>query len=1078
MMESRSGTSNAVSIFLTIFIFTLTVASTAPAAVPGLDLFNNGLGVSTWTFNNNGTQKTDILHGVWVVDKDNSIASDGSSHVVTVTYPGGARTETLTPTSSCGSGGCYYEYYDGGVDQGNLTAFKGIYTYRVYEAGDPSSFSEATDDLRVAPVGMLDESTFAPKHPTPQSITAYFDNVYVNGSLYDDFSTGLSSSRWSWDPRWITADSGQAKFDVDFNPGRGSYWLNLNNSAGVNQLKATVRVINMTGDLPQARVGGTAVRDHLGDIFASVRIRGNEATYSIGPEWYDGDHYRGLYYVENAVLGPVITGNRYELSLAWDAGSKTYTFHVNGLDDSVNYSASYTLSGTILPPNAPNSGLSVGGWVTTSTTPEFDWTPVTGANHYRVRIYGLNGNTIWRGYAKNPPYKLPPSILKPSSFYKYRIEAIGDHQWFEWDNVSRSDRELTRFETLAEEAQAPYVDLASVGAHTWRNSPMGDFVNFYVKIYDAQGVPQNIESVQVQTPDGGEADLYLDTNEGPNCGLYRGNYFGGVSSGDYIITAIDKDGNSHFVADYVAAMPIDAPAEASLLPSDNDVIGSTGVAFDWDDSAGAEQYEVQIYDENLSRLTTLQCLDSETYLPPGIIDEGGYFRYRVISLGEFYEDNNSNGASAPAGSIYDSNVFFTNANPGGTAVPTIDISKFGVAIWKGPHPNGTATIYNLEFSAMVTDADGVPSNIRSVEVELPGHTIKSLKFDNRPDWGFNYFEDETYTSVTSILPGEYKFTVTDFDGHTVGPVTEVLTADDLTAAAGFDWATVTLPADNATLDTTTPMITWTPTIGAAYYRVRIQNAYGSEEVYFSGPIDASTTQLTIDPGILQANRSYSIRVYSFREPIGADVDVYSESGSMAQMYHHVTIPDTVTGVDIVVAPLDQSTGESLATLTFDEVTATGTTTLVTSTTGALPPSGFALGTPPFYYEILTTATFSGSIEVCIDYGDVFFENENELELYQYDDPVWVEKTTFRDSADDIICGLVSSLGSFALFEPKYCKGDLDKDGDGDGKDLAAFTVAFATGDDDGDLNDDGSVNTSDLLLLLNTFGQDDCAAAP
>ncbi len=80
--------------------------------------------------------------------------------------------------------------------------------------------------------------------------------------------------------------------------------------------------------------------------------------------------------------------------------------------------------------------------------------------------------------------------------------------------------------------------------------------------------------------------------------------------------------------------------------------------------------------------------------------------------------------------------------------------------------------------------------------------------------------------------------------------------------------------------------------------------------------------------------------------------------------------------------------------------------------------------------------------------------------------------------NDIICGLVTSLGSFALFEPKYCKGDLDKDGDGDGKDLQAFTVAFATGNDDGDLNDDGLVNNSDLLILLNSFGHNDCAATP
>ena len=1078
MIKRRVRKFTAMAGFLPILVCVLFFSTTVQAAVPGLDLFNNGLGVSTWTFNNNGTQVTGILHGVWVVDKDNNIATDGSSHIVTVTYPGGTKTETLTPPSSCGSAGCYYEFYDGDVDQGNLTAFNGTYTYRVHEAGDPSSSSEATDDLTVAPVGMLDESTFAPKHPNPQAITAYFDNVYVNGSLYDDFSTGFNPSKWNYQPNWVTYESGQAKFDVDFNPGRGSYWLDLKNPAGVNQLKATVRVSSMVGNLPQARIGSTAVRDHVGDIFASVRIRGNEATYIIGPERTDGNHYRGLYYVDNAVLGPVTTGNRYELLLAWDAGAKTYAFNVRGLDDSVNYSAAYTLSGPISPASDPYGGLAVAGWVTTSTTPEFDWTPVAGAQHYRIRIYGLNNSTIWRGWVESPPYRMPPGILKPYSFYKYRIEAIGDHQWFEWDNVSRSDRDLTRFETLGEEAQAPYVDLYSIGAETWRDGTLGDFMSFYVKVYDAQGVPQNIASVKVQIPGGGQADLYLDTNEGPNCGLYRGHYFGGLPSGDYVFTAVDKDLNSHTVADYVEALPIDAPQEASLRPLDNVVIGDTNIMFDWDDVTGAAQYELQLYDDNLNRLFILRSTDSEVLLPPGIIGEVGYFRYRVLSRREFFEDNSSNGANAPAGSIYDSLAFFTTGITGGTGSPTIDISKFGVAIWKGPHPNGVDTFYNLEFSAMVTDDDGVPINIRSVEVELPDHTIKPLKFDDRPEWGFNYFEDDTYTSTATIQTGDYKFTVTDFDGNIIGPVTETLTAADLTAADSFDWATITSPSDNATLDTTTPTIIWTPAPGAAYCRVRIQNAYGSDEVYFSDPIDVSTTQLTIDPGILETNRSYSIRVYSFREPIGAEVDVYSESGSMAQMYHHIHIPDTVTGTDIVVAPLDQNTGEAVTTLTFDEVTATGTTTLASSSTGTPPPRGFALGTPPTYYEITTTASFAGNIEVCIDYSEVFFENENELKLYQYEDSFWANRTTTQDMTNDIICSLVTSLGSFAIIEPKYCTGDLDKDGDGDGKDLQAFSVAFATNNDEGDLNDDGLVNNSDLLILLNSFGHNDCAATP
>ena len=95
MRQKRFGSSTAVTVFLLIFTLALLFPLSARAAVPGLDLFNNGFGVSTWTFNNNGTQVTGILHGVWVVDHDNDISGDGSSHIVTVTYPGGGCHQSI-----------------------------------------------------------------------------------------------------------------------------------------------------------------------------------------------------------------------------------------------------------------------------------------------------------------------------------------------------------------------------------------------------------------------------------------------------------------------------------------------------------------------------------------------------------------------------------------------------------------------------------------------------------------------------------------------------------------------------------------------------------------------------------------------------------------------------------------------------------------------------------------------------------------------------------------------------------------------------------------------------------------------
>jgi hypothetical protein len=103
-------------------------------------------------------------------------------------------------------------------------------------------------------------------------------------------------------------------------------------------------------------------------------------------------------------------------------------------------------------------------------------------------------------------------------------------------------------------------------------------------------------------------------------------------------------------------------------------------------------------------------------------------------------------------------------------------------------------------------------------------------------------------------------------------------------------------------------------------------------------------------------------------------------------------------------------------VTFSDVTQAGTTSLTTSDTGPAPPAGFQLGTPLTYYDITTTASFSGAVEVCIDYTNISFGDESLLGLFHFEDPVWEDRTTSQDTTNNIICGSVTSLSPFALFE--------------------------------------------------------------
>jgi hypothetical protein len=122
--------------------------------------------------------------------------------------------------------------------------------------------------------------------------------------------------------------------------------------------------------------------------------------------------------------------------------------------------------------------------------------------------------------------------------------------------------------------------------------------------------------------------------------------------------------------------------------------------------------------------------------------------------------------------------------------------------------------------------------------------------------------------------------------------------------------------------------------------------------------------------------------------------------------------NTPAGYVVAVAPADGSA------VTFDNVTAPGTTSFARTAEnlwGAPPPDGFRLGDPPAYYEISTTAAYTGGITICLDYSKVTFTVEWGLGLYHYENGAWTDITTSVDAANNRICGVATSLSPFAIF---------------------------------------------------------------
>jgi len=117
-------------------------------------------------------------------------------------------------------------------------------------------------------------------------------------------------------------------------------------------------------------------------------------------------------------------------------------------------------------------------------------------------------------------------------------------------------------------------------------------------------------------------------------------------------------------------------------------------------------------------------------------------------------------------------------------------------------------------------------------------------------------------------------------------------------------------------------------------------------------------------------------------------------------------------------PVDTATGLAPVTIMFSNLIQNGTTQLniLSSITPPPPPLIFQLGNPKTYYEISTTAVFSGSVSICINYTGVSYAKESKLKLLHRESTGWVNTTTALDTANNVICGEVTSLSPFVIVE--------------------------------------------------------------
>ncbi len=350
----------------------------------------------------------------------------------------------------------------------------------------------------------------------------------------------------------------------------------------------------------------------------------------------------------------------------------------------------------------------------------------------------------------------------------------------------------------------------------------------------------------------------------------------------------------------------------------------------------------------------------------------------------------------------------------------------------------TITVTNSGAGATtgtVSVNDTVPAGLTAIAISGTGWTCPSLTSCNRSDAlaaGASYPPITLTVDVAANAPASVSNTVTVSGGGELNTTND--TANDPTsvgpASADLAVTVAVAPPTDASGTTVTYAVTVTNNGPSSAASVNLTDQLTGNASFVSPPPTGCTlpSSTSLDCQIGTLNKDGQVTFNISVQLTGAGwisntAHVTSQTPDPILTNNAAPVQklspggNTVTGFDVAVQPVDSTTGASPAVLTFSNVTRGGTTTLSSSASGPALPSGFRSGTPAVFYNLATTAGYSGPISVALGFNGVSFHHPANLRLFHYENGAWVDRTVAVSTAGGYAIALVTSLSPFALFEP-------------------------------------------------------------